>query len=126
MNAVTPIVGISGAVLASDAIWLTLRQSYHNDLFQTIQKSPLKVRWIPAIFVYAFLIFAIYQVAVKSAKSYTDAFTKGLLVGGIMYGFYDFTNWATLQHWTAYMTFIDMAWGAIVGGIGAATGYYFL
>lgn len=123
MNAAIPIVGITGGILASDAVWLTLRQSYHNNLFQSIQKSPLVVRWIPAIFVYVFLVFAIYQVAVKSAKSYTDAIGKGLLVGGVMYGFYDFTNWATLQNWTAFMTFTDMFWGAAVGGIGAAAGY---
>jgi uncharacterized membrane protein len=123
MNA---FVGITGGILAGDAIWLTLRQPYHNNLFQAIQKSPLTIRWIPAIFVYVFLVFAIYQVAVKSAKTMKDAITKGLVVGGVMYGFYDFTNWATLQQWTAYMTFTDMIWGAIVGGIGAAAGYYFL
>lgn len=126
MNAtVKQIVGITGAVLAGDALWLTLRYDYHKQLFYAVQQSPLVVRWIPAIFVYVLLVFAIYTVAVKSATSWNDAVIKGALVGGVMYGFYDFTNWATLKGWTAYMTATDMAWGAVAGALGAAAGFMF-
>ena len=123
MNAIKAIVGITAAVLAGDAVWLTLRQSYHEELFAAVQKSPLTVRWIPAIFVYALLVFALYMVAVKSSKSWRDAALKGALVGGTMYGFYDFTNWATLKGWTGFMTATDMAWGAVAGALGAAAGF---
>lgn len=123
IKSITPIVGITAAVLAGDAVWLTLRQSYHEELFAAVQKSPLTVRWIPAIFVYALLVFALYMVAVKSSKSWRDAALKGALVGGTMYGFYDFTNWATLKGWTGFMTATDMAWGAVAGALGAAAGF---
>jgi uncharacterized membrane protein len=120
------IVGITVAVLGGDAAWLTLRQAYHAQFFRAVQQAPLTVRWVPAVAVYALLVFALYHVAVKSASSWTDAALKGALVGGTMYGFYDFTNWATLQGWTAYMTATDMAWGAVAGALGAATGFYFM
>lgn len=124
MNAPTrAIVGITGAVLAGDAAWLTLRQTYHSQLFQAVQQTPLAVRWLPAVVVYALLVFALYQVAVRSAGSLKEAALKGALVGGTMYGFYDFTNWATLRGWTAYMTATDMAWGAVAGALGAAAGF---
>lgn len=126
MNAITQIVGITGAVLAGDAVWLTLRQSYHEQLFMAVQKSPLTVRWVPAIFVYVLLVFALYMVAVKSATSWREAALKGALVGGTMYGFYDFTNWATLKGWTGFMTATDMAWGAVAGALGAVAGYMFV
>jgi uncharacterized membrane protein len=128
MNAVKPIAvaGITAAVLGGDAVWLTLRQSYHTQFFAAVQKSPLEVRWIPAVFVYALFVFALYMVAVRSAKSWRDAALKGALVGGTMYGFYDFTNWATLKGWTAYMTATDTAWGAAAGALGAVAGFYFL
>ena len=124
-SAVKQIVGITGAVLAGDALWLTLRYDYHKQLFQAVQQAPLAVRWIPAIFVYVLLVFAIYVVAVRSASSWKDAAIKGALVGGTMYGFYDFTNWATLKGWTAYMTATDMAWGAVAGALGATAGFIF-
>ena len=126
MNALKSIVGITVAVLGGDAVWLTLRQSYHEQLFTAVQKSPLVVRWIPAVFVYALFIFALYMVAVRSAKSWSDAALKGALVGGTMYGFYDFTNWATLKGWTAYMTATDTAWGAAAGALGAVAGFMLL
>ncbi len=121
--------GILVALLAGDAVWLTLRKSYHEKLFAAVQNSPptaLSIRWIPAIFVYLLLAFALYMVAVKTATSYRNAALNGALVGGIMYGFYDFTNWATLKGWTAHMTATDMAWGAAAGALGAVTGYSFL
>lgn len=128
MNAVKPIAvaGITAAVLGGDAVWLTLRQSYHAQFFAAVQKSPLEVRWIPAVFVYALFVFALYMVAVRSAKSWRDAALKGALVGGTMYGFYDFTNWATLKGWTAYMTATDTAWGAVAGTLGAVAGFMLL
>ena len=128
MNAklIIPIVGITAAVLGGDAVWLTLRQSYHEQLCAALQKSPLVVRWIPAVVVYALFVFALYMVAVKSATGWRDAALKGALVGGTMYGFYDFTNWATLKGWTAYMTATDMAWGAVAGALGAVAGFMLL
>jgi uncharacterized membrane protein len=126
ITGITAITAITIAVLAGDAAWLTLRKSYHEELFAAVQKSPLTVRWIPAIFVYVLLVFALYMVAVKSATSWRDAALKGALVGGTMYGFYDFTNWATLKGWTAYMTVTDMGWGAAAGALGAVAGYMFM
>jgi uncharacterized membrane protein len=123
MNALKTIVGITAAVLGGDAIWLTLRQSYHTQLFESVQKSPLVARWIPAVFVYALFVFALYMVAVRSATSWRDAALKGALVGGTMYGFYDFTNWATLKGWTGFMTATDTAWGAVAGALGAIAGF---
>lgn len=122
MNAAA-IVGIIAAVLGGDAVWLTIRQTYHKQLFESIQKSPLIVRWIPAIFVYLLFVLALYYVAVKPAISMRTAAFRGALVGATMYGFYDFTNWATLTNWTAYMTFTDMLWGGVAGALGAVAGY---
>lgn len=126
MNALQSIVGITAAVLGGDALWLTLRSDFHNKFFEGVQHAPLAVRWIPAIGVYALFVFALYHVAVKAAKTWHDAAWKGALVGGVMYGFYDFTNWATLRGWTAYMTVTDTAWGATAGAFGAAVGYSLL
>lgn len=123
MNALKPIVGITAAVLGGDAVWLTVRQSYHKQLFAAVQQSPLVVRWIPAVFVYVLFVFALYMVAVRSATSWREAALKGALVGGTMYGFYDFTNWATLNGWTGYMTATDAAWGAAAGAMGAVAGF---
>jgi uncharacterized membrane protein len=113
-------------VLAMDAVWLTFRYSYHASLFQSIQKSPLEVRIVPAFLIYLLLPFALYIWAIQSSKSIGQAAAKGALVGGIMYGFYDLTNYATLTKWTLEMSIIDVLWGIIVCSAGAASGFSFL
>ena len=116
--------GIS--ILALDAAWLTFRYDYHNNLFKSIQKSELKARILPAIFVYVVLSCAIYVWAIKDQKTLESAALQGALVGFILYGFYDLTNYATLTNWTLEMLTIDIMWGTFASTIGAAIGFYFL
>ncbi len=111
------------AVLALDAIWLTLRKQYHETLFYAIQKSSLRLRVSAAVIVYILLALAIFYVAVDGAKSFGNAAARGALVGFFLYAFYDATNMATLSQWTWHMFFTDIAWGTAVSAVGAAVGY---
>ena len=83
--------------------------------FYAVQKSPLSVRWIPAVVVYVLLALAITWVALKDAKSVQTATLLGAVVGFVMYGFYDATNYATLSRWTAEMAIVDTLWGTVAG-----------
>ena len=108
-----------------DAMWLTHRYNYHNALFQSVQKSKLEVRIVPAIMIYILLPYAVYIWAVQGKQSIMHAASNGALVGLIMYGFYDLTNYATFTNWTLEMALTDTLWGVIVCTIGAAIGFYF-
>ena len=121
MNATIGIVGTLGVL---DAVYLTSRQVYHDNLFQSIQKSPLKIRYIPAALVYVTLAFAVFYYAVKDAKSMNDAIFRGALIGFLMYVFYDLTNYATLTNYTLPMLITDSVWGSILSASAAAVGYY--
>ncbi len=105
------------ALLALDAIWLTLRLPYHKSLFYAVQKSPLTVRILPALVVYILLAFAVTWIVHKHVKTVQQAILYGGSVGAIMYGFYDATNYATLSGWTLEMAITDTLWG----GFAAAT-----
>lgn len=119
-----PFVGSLAAMGVLDAIYLTLRLTYHQNLFQSVQGSPLTVRILPAAVVYLLLAFAIVYVAVLPARSMNEAVLRGALTGGVMYGFYDATNYATLSRWTLSMALTDTLWGTLCGAAGAAAGYY--
>jgi uncharacterized membrane protein len=110
------------ALLVLDAVWLTMRKSYHLALFENIQKSPLTLRWLPAAFVYILLAGAITW-SLQSVKSVPDAIQRGAVVGGVMYGFYDATNMATLRGWTWEMVLTDTVWGAFASACAAGIGY---
>ena len=124
MDAVKTIGSAAIAMGLLDIGWLTYRYRYHQTLFQSIQKSPLTVRWFPAVAIYLLLPYALYIWAIRDAKTLVEATTKGALTGAILYAFYDLTNYATLADWTLDMTITDALWGTTLCAIGASVGYY--
>ena len=43
----------------------------------------------------------------------------GALFGLVVYGVYDFTNYATLRHWPFALTLVDVAWGTLASAVAA-------
>ena len=121
-----PFLATAVSILLMDAGWLTYRYNYHAKLFRSIQNSELQARIAPALLIYLLLPFAIYIWAIKNQTSIQSAMVQGALVGGILYGFYDLTNYATFTKWTLEMTLTDILWGILVSTIGAGVGYSFL
>ena len=110
-------------VLLLDAVWLTVNYSAHNKLFQAVQKSPMRIRLIPAALVYFLIPAALTYFAI--GKSVEESAKKGALLGLSMYGLYDLTNYATLKGWTLEMTLKDTLWGTLACALGSASGFYF-
>jgi len=122
---------ILGVCLFLDALWLGSRFSYYQNLFADIQKSPLTIRFLPALAVYILIALAIwyfvFQVASESiSKNPAKAFVVGATLGFSMYGLYDLTNYATLKGYTLETTLVDMAWGTFLCGTASATTAYLL
>ena len=121
MNALL-VTGLTVGLM--DAMWLTYRYKYHNDLFFSVQKSKLNVRVIPAILIYILIPLAVIW-AIKDKKTFEDAILSGAIMGFFLYGLYDLTNYATLSGWTLEMVLTDILWGTTVCTIGAAAAFYF-
>ena len=122
---------ILGVCLFLDALWLSYQGKYHAELFAEIQKSPLTIRFLPALAVYILIALAVwyfvFQVASESvAKDPAKAFAVGATLGFSMYGLYDLTNYATLKGYTLEMTVVDMAWGTFLCGTAASVTAYLL
>ena len=121
---------ILGVCLFLDLFWLGARGEYHSRLFAEIQKSPLTIRFLPALAVYILIAlsiwFFVFQVATTVAKNPAKAFAIGATLGFSMYGLYDLTNLATLKGYTLEMTVVDMAWGTFLCGTAAGITAYLL
>ena len=118
------ILTVIAALGVMDAMYLYLRRNYHNNLFYSVQGSPLNLRLFPVPFIYLLLGFAIYYVALKDNKRLGVALARGAAVGFFMYAFYDLTNFATLTNWTVEMMTIDTLWGTLVSAAAAGIGWY--
>lgn len=105
------IVGV--LLFIFDGIWLYLMKDVFSKLIINIQKSPLKIRIIPAVITYLMMTLGLYHFIIKENKSTLEAFLLGLFV----YGVYEGTNYAIFEKWTYITAISDFLWGGVLFGI---------
>lgn len=77
----------------------------------------------PALVFYLIYALGVVCLAVLpggSPAAWQAAGLRGALFGLCAYATYDLTNQATLKHWSTMLSLIDMAWGSLLTGVGAA------
>lgn len=107
----TELVTLTGVMLAMDAVWLTATSVSSRQMIATLQGKPMQIRWIAAAAVYALMVGAAWFFAVEPAASWKEAAGRGALLGLVMYGLYDLTNYATLTAYPLWFALQDIAWG---------------
>ncbi|MEM1307807.1 MAG: DUF2177 family protein, partial [Pseudomonadota bacterium] len=68
------------------------------------------------------VIFAVAP-ALTSGQ-WTTAALYGALFGFFCYATYDMTNLATLRDWPLRMSLVDIAWGTVLTGFAATSGFF--
>ena len=89
-------------ILVLDIPWLYINQSWAGTMIRSIQGSPMKVRYLPALITYVFLAYLLHI-----PRSVGEAF----LLGAATYGVYDATNYATLTKYSPTFAVADTLWG---------------
>ena len=108
---------VSAIVLVSvDFIYLNIIKDFFAKQIQSVQGSKLEVNFLGAIVCYIFLIVGINYFIIKPRKSVSEAFLLGLVI----YGVYETTNYALLKNWSIITVIIDTLWG---GALFAITTY---
>jgi uncharacterized membrane protein len=90
-----------------DFAYLNLIKTYFENQVKTVQGSSLQVNFLGAILCYIFLIFGLNYFIIKSKRSPYDAFLLGILI----YGVYETTNYALFKNWSIFTVFMDTLWG---------------
>lgn len=93
-----------------DFVYLQVIKSYFEKQIQDVQGSAMKVNFLGVALCYIFLIVGINYFIIKPRKSVTDAF----LLGIVIYGVYETTNYALFKNWSLLTVFIDTLWGGIL------------
>ena len=101
-----------------DMLWIGVvaRGFYLRELGELMTPN---VNWYAAISFYLLFIIGLVYFVISPAVlsgSLLKAIVTGAFFGLIAYATYDLTNLATLKNWPLLMTFVDMAWGAFLGG----------
>lgn len=74
------------------------------------------------IFLVGLTFFASYPAALKG--SVTTALLLGGLFGFFTYATYDLTNLAVVRSWPVALSFIDIAWGTVLGAVVAGSAVF--
>jgi uncharacterized membrane protein len=102
---------ISAIVFISiDFIYLNLMKGYFIKQIQSVQSVKPKMNFLGAALCYIFLIIGINYFIIKPHKSVNDAF----LLGIIIYGVYETTNYALFDNWSILTVIIDTLWGGLL------------
>jgi uncharacterized membrane protein len=120
-----PLLVVAVAMLLMDAVWLTFQYNYNATIIKNVQKSVMKMRYVPAALVYLIMPIAVTYLAIVPSKTIQESVQKGALVGLAMYGVYDLTNLATFDNWTTRMAMQDIAWGTFLCSVTSGIGYKF-
>lgn len=80
--------------------------------FQIVYPAGVAVYILMSIGVIVFVLPLITE-----TTSLVSTFLTGALLGLIMYGVYDMTNYATLKDWSLILSAADVAWGSTLSGI---------
>jgi len=99
--------------VALDFFYLNLIKGIFTKQIQSIQGEPVKVNLLGVVLCYIFLIIGINYFIIGPNKSVSDAFLLGLVI----YGVYETTNYALFKNWSTKILIIDTLWGGILFAI---------
>jgi uncharacterized membrane protein len=96
--------------ITTDFVYLNVIKDYFLNQIKLVQGSEPKVNFLGAALCYIFLIAGINYFIIKPKKSVNDAF----LLGIVIYGVYETTNYALLKNWSIFTVIIDTLWGGLL------------
>ncbi len=102
---------LSAIVLITiDFMYLQSIKGYFQKQVQSVQGSAMEINYLGAAICYVFLIVGINYFIIKPNRSVKDAFLLGLVI----YGVYETTNYALFKNWYITTVIIDTLWGGIL------------
>ena len=110
MKSVKPFIVISIIMLILDSIYLKTFSGFFNDVVTKVQGSKIKLNLIGAILCYTMLVFSLNYFIISRKKPLIDAFILGIVI----YGVYETTNYAILEKWSPLAVILDTFWGGLL------------
>jgi uncharacterized membrane protein len=97
-------------LLAVDSVYLFLTKSIFGEVVAKIQRTAIQFRLEGAVVVYLLLALGLYYFIIKPGCSPWEAAFLGLVI----YGTFDFTNYAMFKNYDLMTAMMDTVWGALL------------
>ena len=97
-------------MLLLDSVYLFFTKNIFGEVVAKIQRTAMQIRVIGAVIVYLLLAFGLYYFIIKPGRSVWEA----ALLGMVIYGTFDFTNYAMFKNYDLKTAIMDTAWGSLL------------
>ena len=97
-------------MLIIDGIWLGLiSKGFYAKQLDLLSRDSYIV-W-SALMAWIIIVLGVIILVLPQVSKVKHAVKYGALYGFVLYGLYDFTNYAILKNWSLTMTLVDVLWG---------------
>ena len=97
-------------MIVLDTFYLFGLKNLTLPMIYRIQKTELKTRLLSVLGCYLLLIGGLYYFIIRKRGEPKDAFILGFLI----YGAYETTNYAILRDWSPLLVVVDSLWGGLL------------
>lgn len=104
------LIVITASILVLDSIYLSTTKNYFSSLVKKIQKTNMNIRMHSAVGVYMLLVIGLYQLIISKKRPPREAF----LLGFVIYGVFELTNYALFDNWSILPVMFDTLWGGVL------------
>ena len=104
------LILIGTILLALDLTYLFVFKDFILPILYKVQKAEVKVNMKSALACYIILVSGLYYFIIKKNAPPKDAFLLGMLI----YGVYETTNYAFFKDWSLFLVIMDTLWGGIL------------
>lgn len=112
---------IIGCILiALDMLYISFFKDIFTHAITNIQQTTIQYKIAGFVACYLFLILGLYYFIIRVNKSPFDAFLLGILI----YGVYETTNYTLFNKWPLHIVIIDTLWGGILYSLTTIITYY--
>ncbi len=107
-----------------DGLWLgVMMKAFYRTALAPIARMTdggLAPIWSVAWVIYVLLGAGVAVFVVPRATNTASAALLGAVLGVVVYGVYDLTNYSTLAQWPLAVTVVDIAWGTVATALASA------
>jgi uncharacterized membrane protein len=123
MNIYILLLAVLVFVLLVDFLWLgVIAKRFYDKELKNFRSE--KVNYFSAVIVYVMIAFGIVFFVLSSSRveGYFSVFIFGAFFGLVVYGVYEFTNFALIKDWPLRVVLVDILWGAFLCSAGSLFG----
>jgi len=114
-NSIFTIILSAIILLLLDSIYLSSVSNHYNNLLLKIQGSKITIKLISVMLCYILLVGGLnYFILLNNTLNNTQKLINAFILGVVIYGIYETTNYAIFNDWSIFALITDSLWGGIL------------